>query len=85
MDEIKETLIIKPCAAIDRLTVRTLRVLKILKRKLGDDSGFVYYGEIADELHLEWNQVKSSVRSLVEAEVVSKQNKELSIIKDVIL
>ena len=60
----QETLIIKPNGT-DDLNVRTLKVMKIIIRELGDRTDRVDYNLIKTELGIEWNQVRYSVTRFV--------------------
>lgn len=81
----EETMIIRPFPGTEGLTVRTLRVFKVIARELDGRTGRVDYQFVADELGIEWNNVKYAVQALVRAEVLQKEDGKLTVLKKLVL
>lgn len=80
----QETLIINPNGT-DDLNVRTLKVMKIIIRELGDRIDRVDYNLIKAELGIEWNQVRYSVTALCKAGALEKVDGKLRVLKKIVL
>ena len=80
-----EKLTIETSRDTDGLSVRALRVYKIIARELNGRTDFVNYGLIAQELGTDWNKVKSAVNALCKAGVLRKDNNTLTVIKELSL
>ena len=82
----ENTLVVKMDVRWDALTVRSLRVLKAIQKRLGDTAGYIYYGDIAKELGLtKWNYVKQDVQKLARVGALSIDNGKLQVLKNVVL
>ena len=81
----QETMIIRPNKESDRLTLRTLKVMKEVQKRLGDRTERVDYKAIATVLGLKWNNVKYAVNTLVKAGFLAKEDGKLTVLKKVVL
>lgn len=82
---LNETITVKLLPGTDRLTLMDCRVHKALARRLGATSAWVDYNDLKDELDIEYNDVKSAVRRLVQAGVLIKSRETLTINKEFVL
>lgn len=81
----QESMIIRPNKGADRLTLRTLKVMKEVQKRLGDRTERVDYKAIATVLNLKWNNVKYAVNALVKAGFLAKEYDKLTVLKKVML
>jgi predicted transcriptional regulator len=82
---LNETITVKLLNNTGRLTLTSCRVHKELVRRLGETSDWVDYQSVAEELGISYDDVKRSVTLLVQAGVLTKGNKQLTIIKEFVL
>lgn len=85
MAQVKEMLIIRPEEGMDGLTVRRLKVLQAIQKKLGDSTARVDYYEIAKEVGMSRNGVKYAVDALLKAKLLGVCNGKLFVAKKSVL
>ncbi len=78
------TITITPIAGTEGLTVRTLRILQVIARELGERTDSVDYDAIARELNTKWNNVKYAVGALVKAGILARSDGRLTVLKQIV-
>lgn len=78
------TITITPIAGTEGLTVRTLRILQVIARELGERTDSVDYDAIARELNTKWNNVKYAVGALVKAGILTRSDGRLTVLKRIV-
>lgn len=81
----QETIIVRPNKGTDRLTLRTLKIMKEVQKQIGERTERADYKAIAVALNLKWNNVKYAVNTLVKAGFLAKEDGKLTVLKKVVL
>lgn len=81
----QESIIIRPIAGADRITLKTFKVFKEIQRELNGKTARVDYDQIGEAVGLTRHGVRYAVQTLVKIGALENKDGKLTVLKRIVL